>query len=294
MNKILLRWTIPSIAAVAALLTPLSSAFALSADLDDTGGKFYILGNAGYAWQKQKLDYTLAASTTSVSSFSPTTPWLGSGTISTTAPTTASIKTTQAGWAFGVGAGYNINCISIEGQFGYTNFGGVNGDTWASGATSTMTGTAMDIMANFYYRIKNSSILEPFAFAGVGAAFNSLEFKDNFYLSAVAGTTPQTAKAGDGMKISGIFNKIPNTTSFKFNVGAGGSFILSKNIAVDATYIFSNTGGLNAENITKENAAYTDGGSAGSILQTTYTKISVDSTADYRHTVKIGLRFLIG
>ena len=336
----------------ASAFAAVDSSPAISSDFgaEQTSNRFYVKVFGGYAFQDATLKYDLAkpattganstalavaiagTTTTNVvlntgsaatnvnanTAYFPTSS--GTATQAPTAAQTYNMKTTQNGWALGAGAGFNINCFSIEGLFGYNMLDGVVGTEYKSGTTATMSMNGMDLMANAYFRFKNSSVVEPFAFAGVGASFNSLELKDNFYTSvgiananqAPAANTAVNAIQGVGIKISdsGLFSKIDNTTGFKFNVGAGIGLQLSKGIYVDAFYAFSNVGGLEKKDITEKNSVYIDtvpaagvvtnltgagaaGTTSGQVIPTTITKVSVDGFDNWSHKIGIGLRFVL-
>lgn len=115
----------------------------------------------------------------------------------------------DTGYGFNLSAGYNFDGFRIEGEFGYKN---ADMDKLSGGGGSANVDdtdiTVMSYMVNGYYDIKNSSSITPFLGVGLGVLNGEID--------------------SEGSK--------DDDTVFGYQLTAGVSFALNKNINLDLSY----------------------------------------------------------
>lgn len=113
----------------------------------------------------------------------------------------------NSGYGLSVSAGYNIDPVRIEFEFGYKN-ADVDNVNSVVPVTAYSDITMMSYMANAYYDVKTSSAFTPYVGAGIGMLNG--EFK-----------------APGGNK---------NESQFGYQIIAGAAYNLNKNVAIDLSY----------------------------------------------------------
>ena len=136
----------------------------------------------------------------------------------------------DTGWALNGAVGYDFDGFRVEGEIGYQHNKSGNTDFSLSGYDYRATISTTDIlnaklktvtyMANGYYDFKNSSPWTPFLGAGIGAA---------------------TVKLDDISFAYDYGNYSYDDTVFAYQLMAGVSYAVSKNLALDLSYRFVGT-----------------------------------------------------
>lgn len=121
----------------------------------------------------------------------------------------------DTGLGFNVSGGYNFDGFRVEGEFGYKNadMDKLSGPAASVSVTDTDI-TVMSFMANAYYDIKTNSPLTPFIGAGLGVLNGEI------------------SSAGDD----------EDDTVFGYQLTAGVSYSVTKNVNLDLSYRFQGAG----------------------------------------------------
>lgn len=121
----------------------------------------------------------------------------------------------DTGYGFNLSGGYNFDVIRVEGEFGYKNadMDKISGPGGSVNANDTDI-TLMSFMANAYYDIKTNSPITPFIGAGLGVLNGEIE---------VEGSNE-------------------DDTVFGYQVTAGVSYSVTKNVNLDLSYRFQGAG----------------------------------------------------